>query len=225
MPRTLLVADDESTIRNLLRDFFEAQGYTVVTAADGKEALAVARETMPDLVLLDVMMPWMNGFDVVRELRRKGQTPVILLTARAEEADKLSGLGLGADDYVTKPFSFHEVAARVQAVLRRSDPKGVLRGGDIVLDPGAHSVEVRGEVAEVTPAELTILQALMQASGRVLSRVHLLEVLGRDYEGSERTIDSHVRNLRVKIEPNSKTPTHIETVFGVGYRFAQQVAS
>ncbi len=225
MRRTLLVADDEPTIRNLLQDFFEAQGYTVVTAADGKEALAVAREALPDLVLLDVMMPWVNGFDVVRELRCEGQTPVILLTARTEEADKLNGLGLGADDYVTKPFSFHEVAARVQAVLRRSEPKGVLRGGNIVLDPWAHRVEVSGEVADVTPAELAILKALMEASGRVLSRIYLLEVLGRDYDGAERTVDSHVRNLRVKIEPDPKMPTHIETVFGVGYRFAPRVVS
>lgn len=225
MRRTLLIADDEPAILNLLRDFFEAQGYRVVTAADGKEALAVAREAMPDLVLLDVMMPWVNGFDVVRELRREGQTPVVLLTARADEADKLNGLGLGADDYVTKPFSFQEVAARVQAVLRRSEPKGMLRGGDIVLDPSAHRVEVNGEVADLTPAELAILKALMQASGRVLSRIHLLEVLGRDYDGSERTVDSHVRNLRVKIESDPKMPTHIETVFGVGYRFAPGVVS
>ncbi|MEP0545333.1 MAG: response regulator transcription factor [Rhodothermales bacterium] len=223
MPRTLLVADDEPAIRDLLRDFFEAEGYTVVTASDGREALAVAREAAPDLVLLDVMMPWVDGFDVVRELRREGQTPVILLTARVEEADKVKGLGLGADDYVTKPFSFHEVAARVQAVLRRSEPKGVLRGGDIALDVEAYRVTVRGEWAELTPAEFNILRALMAASGRALSRLDLLEVLGRDYDGSERTVDSHVRNLRVKVEVDPKTPAHIETVFGTGYRFAPRV--
>lgn len=225
MPRTLLIADDEPTIRDLLRDFFEAQGYTVVTAKDGKEALAAARETAPDLILLDVMMPWMDGFDVMRALRREGETPVILLTARADEADKLSGLGLGADDYVTKPFSFHEVAARVQAVLRRSEPKGVLRGGDVILDPGAHRVEVKGRPVEITPAEFAILHTLMAASGRARSRLDLLEVLGREYEGSERTVDSHVRNLRVKIEVNPKAPAHIETVFGIGYRFAPRVTS
>ena len=225
MSRTLLVADDEPAIRNLLRDFFEAQGYTVVTAEDGKQALAVAREARPDLVLLDVMMPWMNGFDVVRELRREGETPVILLTARTEESDKIAGLGLGADDYVTKPFSFQEVAARVQAVLRRTDPKGMLRGGTIILDPEAHRVSVGGEVVELTPAEFAILNALMGASGRVLSRIHLLSVLGNDYEGSERTVDSHVRNLRSKVEADPKAPEHIETVFGVGYRFAAKVTS
>lgn len=225
MPRTLLVADDEPTIRDLLRDFFEAQGYTVVTAEDGKQALAIARDVDPDLILLDVMMPWMDGFDVVRALQREGQTPVILLTARAAETDKISGLELGADDYITKPFSFHEVAARVKAVLRRSEPKGVLRGGHVVLDPEGHRVQVKGQPTRVTPAEFSILYALMSASGRVLSRIHLLEVLGRDYEGSERTVDSHIRNLRVKIESNPKVPAHIETVTGIGYRFAPRVAS
>ena len=220
MARTLLVADDEPAIRDLLRDFLETQGYTVVTASDGKEALAVARETNPDLVLLDVMMPWMDGFDVLRELRRDGETPVIMLTARVGESDKLDGLGLGADDYVTKPFSFHEVAARVKAVLRRSEAKGVLRGGDVVLDPDAHLVTVRGEAAELTRAEFAVLKALMVAAGRVLSRTQLLDVLGRDDDGSERTIDSHVRNLRVKVEADPKAPTHIETVFGMGYRFS-----
>ncbi len=223
MPRTLLVADDEPAIRDLLRDFFESQGYAVVTASDGREALAAAREAAPDLVLLDVMMPWMDGFDVVRELRRGGDTPVILLTARVGEDDKVKGLGLGADDYVTKPFSFHEVAARVQAVLRRSEPKGVLKGGDVVLDPDVHRVEVQGRQIEVTPAEFDLLHALMAASGRVLSRFDLLEVLGREYEGSERTVDSHVRNLRVKIESDAKDPAHIVTVFGTGYRFAPRV--
>lgn len=225
MPRTILVADDEPAIRNLLRDFLEAQGYAVVTAADGKEALAVARASSPDLILLDVMMPWVDGFDVVRELRREGETPVILLTARVDETDKVKGLGLGADDYVTKPFGFHEVAARIKAVLRRSEPKGVLRGGDVVLDSEAHRVTVRGESAEITPAEFDLLHALMAASGRALSRTHLLEVLGHDYDGSERTVDSHVRNLRVKVEADPKAPAHIETVFGVGYRFTPQVTS
>ena len=225
MPSTLLVADDEPAIRDLLRDFFESQGYDVVTAADGKEALAVARETAPDLVLLDVMMPWMNGFEVVRELRREGETPIILITARAEEADKLNGLGLGADDYVTKPFSFHEVAARVEAVLRRSGRgSDVLRGGDVVLDVGARRVVVRGQTAEVTPAEFTILHTLMEASGRALSRLDLLDILGHGDSGSERTVDSHVRNLRVKVEADPKAPTHIETVFGTGYRFAARTS-
>ena len=225
MPTTLLIAEDEAAIRDLLRDFFVAQGYAVVTAADGKEALAAAREHAPDLVLLDVMMPWVDGFEVARQLRRDGETPVILLTARADESDKVEGLGLGADDYVTKPFSFHEVAARVEAVLRRARRGGdVLRGGDVVLDAGAHRATVRGRPADLTPAEFALLHALMGASGRALSRADLLDVLGLD-DGSERTVDSHVRNLRTKVEPDPKAPTHVETVFGLGYRFGPAVRS
>lgn len=225
MPTTLLIAEDEATIRDLLRDFFEAQGYAVVTAADGKQALAVAREHAPDLALVDVMMPWVDGFEVVRQLRRDGATPVILLTAKASEADKLEGLGLGADDYVTKPFSFHEVAARVEAVLRRSRQGGeVLRGGDVEMDAQAHRVSVRGRPADLTPAEFTVLRTLMEASGRALSRADLLDVLGLE-DGSERTVDSHVRNLRTKVEADPGAPVHVETVFGVGYRFGPPVRS
>ena len=225
MPTTLLIAEDETAIRDLLRDFFEAQGYAVVTAADGKEALAAAREHAPDLALVDVMMPWVDGFEVVRQLRRDGQTPVILLTAKAGETDKLEGLGLGADDYVTKPFSFHEVAARVEAVLRRARPAGgVLRGGDVDVDVGAHRATVRGASADLTPAEFIILRSLMEASGRALSRTDLLDVLGLE-DGSERTVDSHVRNLRTKVEADPKVPVHVETVFGVGYRFGPPVRS
>ena len=225
MPTTILVADDEPAIRDLLRDFLEAQGYAVVTACDGKEALAAARASAPDLVLLDVMMPWMDGFEVVREIRRDGQTPVILLTARADEADKITGLGLGADDYVVKPFSFHEVAARIEAVLRRtSRPAAVLRGGDVVLDAGARRATVRGRPVELTPAEFAVLHALMEASGRALSRADLLDVLGAGDDGSERTVDSHVRNLRTKVEADPRAPAHVETVFGIGYRFAARVA-
>ncbi len=189
------------------------------------QALAAAREHAPDLVLLDVMMPWVDGLEVVRQLRRDGQTPVILLTARADEADKVEGLGLGADDYVTKPFSFHEVAARVEAVLRRARRGGdVLQGGDVLFDVGAHRATVRGRPVDLTPAERTILHALMEASGRALSRADLLDVLGLE-DGSERTVDSHVRNVRAKVEPDPSAPTHVETVFGVGYRFGPPVRS
>ena len=219
---TLLIADDERSIRDLLRDFFEAQGYAVVTAADGDEALARARDAAPDLVLLDVMMPGPDGFEVVRRLRRDGQTPVILLTARVAEMDRVVGLELGADDYVTKPFSLHEVAARVKAVLRRTRagaPAGVLRGGGVVLDPDRRRVTVRGETADLTPSEFTLLATLLAAPGRVFSRPQLLEVLGAE-DGVERTVDVHIRNLRVKIEADPTAPAHVETVFGVGYRFA-----
>ena len=219
---TLLIADDERPIRDLLRDFFEAQGYAVVTAVDGDEALARARDASPDLVLLDVMMPGPDGFEVVRRLRRDGQTPVILLTARVAEMDRVVGLELGADDYVTKPFSLHEVAARVKAVLRRTRaavPAGLLRGGDIVLDTDRRRVTARGEAVDLTPSEFALLAALMAAPGRVFSRAQLLDVLGAE-DGVERTVDVHVRNLRVKIEAAPTTPAHVETVFGVGYRFA-----
>ena len=222
MPTTLLIAEDEAAIRDLLRDFFEAQGYAVVTATDGDEALARARDAAPDLVLLDVMMPGPDGFEVVRRLRRDGQTPVILLTARVAEMDRVVGLELGADDYVTKPFSLHEVAARVKAVLRRTRagaPAGVLRGGDVVLDPDRRRVTVRGEAADLTPSEFTLLATLLAAPGRVFSRPQLLEVLGAE-DGVERTVDVHIRNLRVKIEADPTAPAHVETVFGVGYRFA-----
>ncbi|WP_412061274.1 response regulator transcription factor [Rubrivirga sp. IMCC45206] len=223
---TLLVADDEPAIRGLLRDFFEAQGYAVVTAADGHQALAHARDAAPDLVLLDVMMPGPDGFEVVRQLRRDGQIPVILLTARVSETDRVVGLELGADDYVTKPFSLHEVAARVKAVLRRtraSAPPTVLRGGDVVLDPDRRRVTVRGAAVDLTPSEFTVLHTLMAAPGRVISREQLLDALGAD-DSVPRTVDVHVRNLRVKVEADASAPTHVETVFGVGYRFAEGAA-
>ncbi|MEM6326482.1 MAG: response regulator transcription factor [Bacteroidota bacterium] len=218
----ILIADDDPAIRTLLRDFLEGQGFSVLTAADGKEALEIARDTPPDLALLDVMMPWVNGLEVIRELRREGDTPVILLTARAHESDKVAGFGLGADDYVTKPFSFHEVEARVRAVLRRAGhaPADVFQAGEVVLDPGCHRVEVRGEPVTLTRAEFAILRAMMEAPGRVFSRANLLGVLGHDHGGSERTVDSHIRNLRSKIEQDPSAPACIETVFGVGYRVA-----
>ena len=219
----LLVADDSPSVRSLLRDYFEGQGYVVLTAADGAEALATAREIRPDLVLLDVMMPEMDGFDVVRQLRRDGETPVILLTARVAEMDRVVGLELGADDYVTKPFSLHELAARVRAVLRRSrrEPAApdVLRAEGVELDRVRHRVEVRGEEVSLTPSEFAILEALMTAPGRVLSRLQLLDVLGSGETGSERTVDVHVRNLRAKLEADPSEPALVQTVFGVGYRF------
>lgn len=218
---TLLIADDAPAVRDLLRDYFDAKGYRVVTASDGKEALAAARAAAPDLVLLDVMMPWMDGFEVVREIRREADTPIILLTARVVERDRVAGLDLGADDYITKPFNLQEVEARVRAVLRRYRPpeaSGVLRGGDIVLDEAAHRVSVGGEAVPLTRSEFTLLAALMRASGRVLSREALLGALGHT-DRSTRTVDVHIRNLRTKVEPSPEAPAHVETVVGVGYRF------
>jgi len=221
MAATLLVVDDAAAIRTVVRDFFEAQGYTVLEAADGNEALALAREAAPDLVLLDVMMPGPDGFEVVRRLRGEGATPVILLTARAAETDKVVGLELGADDYVTKPFSLHELHARVRAVLRRArqrpDADEVLRLGALAVDRARRRVTVDGAAVELTPSEFTILETLLDAPGRVFSRGQLLSELGHE-DGSERTVDVHVRNLRAKVEADDADPRYVQTVFGVGYR-------
>jgi len=203
----------------------------VVTAGDGREALYVARHEKPDLVLLDILMPEMNGYEFIRRFRMEKDTPVILLTARLEETDKVLGLELGADDYVTKPFGMRELMARIHAVLRRAEKPGapveILRAGSIELDRGTHTVKVSGKPVDLTPSEFELLAALMAAPRRVFSRSDLLEALhpeeagslGGAIEGIERTIDVHVRNLRTKIEVDASKPRYIETIFGVGYRF------
>ena len=223
MPPVLLVADDAPAIREVVRDYFEAQGFSVIEAENGAEALEVAEEFQPDLVLLDVMMPKLDGFGVVRALRQSGETPVILLTARVAETDKVTGLELGADDFVTKPFSLHELHARVRAVLRRTGRGAptVLRTGDLVLDRERRRVDVDENPVDLTPSEFAILEALLLSPGRVYSRAQLLSILGRDDDGSERTIDVHVRNLRAKVEPDPSAPRYVQTVFGVGYRLAE----
>lgn len=212
-------------MRTLLHDYLSGQGFRVETAADGEQALIKAREWKPDLVLLDVMMPGIDGFDTLRQLRRDLDTPVIFLTARVDEMDKVIGLELGADDYVTKPFSMHELAARIRAVLRRaragSDVDPILRADGLMLDPERHRVELDRREVALTPTEFTLLETLMESPGRVLSRMHLLSVLKVGEDGSERTVDVHVRNIRAKIDPNAGSPRFIETVFGVGYRFVE----
>ncbi len=225
MSKTILVADDEERMRALLRAYLTQEGFTVLTAANGREALQVARQLKPDLIILDVMMPEMDGYTFMRLYRQDQGAPVIMLTAKVEETDNVLGLELGADDYVTKPFSPRILVARVRAVLRRaglSAPQsGVLRGGDIVLDRGAHTVSVADRPVSLTPSEFELLAAMMSAPGQVLSRGDLLDhVQGIDYEGYERTIDVHIRNLRTKIEPDPRHPRYVETVYGVGYRFA-----
>jgi len=227
MPKTLLIVDDEERLRALLRDYMEHEGFRVLLAADGREALRIARQEKPDLIILDLMMPEMDGWEFMRRYTPESRTPIIILTARLDDADKVLGLELGADDYVTKPFSPRVLAARVRAVLRRSGaqppPAEVLRVADIVLDRSAHRVTVRGEAVSLTPSEFDLLAALMSAPGRVFTRLELLEqVQGTLYEGYERTIDVHIRNLRAKIEPNPRNPRYIETVYGVGYRFAAE---
>ncbi len=225
MAYTILVVDDNAGVRTLLMDFLTEQGYRVVTAPDGRQALFIARQEHPDLILLDIMMPEMGGYDFIRLYRREAETPIILLTAKLEETDKVVGLELGADDYVTKPFGMHELVARIRAVLRRmgkgAQPAEVLRVADILLDRGRRLVQVDGASVNLTPSEFELLAVLMAAPGRVFSRADLLRQLqGYTLDGVERTIDVHIRNLRTKIEPDPRHPKYVETVFGVGYRFS-----
>ncbi len=225
MPKTLLVVDDKANVRTLVRDYLTEQGFQVVTADNGPNALYNARHEKPDLILLDIMMPEMDGYEFIRAYRKESETPIILLTAKLEESDKVIGLELGADDYVTKPFGMRELVARVNTVLRRTgkapSASRVLRAADIVLDQDTHSVTVRDEDVRLTPSEFDLLAILMGSPGRVFSRIELLDALqGTTFEGIARTIDQHVRNLRAKIEANPAEPEYVQTVFGVGYRFA-----
>ena len=224
MPQTILVVDDEARLRDMLRVYLEQEGYRVAEAANGREALYVARYEKPDLIILDLMMPEMNGTEFMRAYSKEAETPVIMLTAKVEDQDKILGLELGADDYVTKPFNVRELMARVRAVLRRiqrpAQEAEVLRVADIVLDRASATVRVAGRLVDLTPSEFELLATFMATPGRVFSRLDLLDrVSGDAYEGYERTIDVHIRNLRTKIEPDPKHPQYIETVYGMGYRF------
>jgi two-component system, OmpR family, alkaline phosphatase synthesis response regulator PhoP len=219
-----MVVDDKANMRNLLRDYLSEEGFRVVVAENGRNALFVAREARPDLILLDIMMPEMDGYTFLRTYRKERNTPVIVVTARLEESDKVLGLELGADDYVTKPFGMRELVARIKAVLRRTGQEApadeVLRAADVILDKGSRTVQVAGRPIKLTPSEFDLLAELMVVPGRVLSRGTLLELLqGSTWEGAERTVDVHVRNLRLKMEADPAHPYYIETVFGVGYRF------
>lgn len=227
MSKTVLVVDDEARLVNLVRAYLEQGGFRVVTAGNGREALFVARQEKPDLIVLDIMMPEMDGHEFMRVHRQERPTPIILLTAKVEEDDKIIGLELGADDYLTKPFSPRELLARVRAVLRRGsqpvDSSARLRIGGVSLDLERFLVEVEGERIDLTRSEFDLLAILMGSPGRAFSRLDLLDRLqGTTFEGSERTIDVHIKNLRSKIEPNSRKPRYVETVYGVGYRFAPE---
>jgi DNA-binding response OmpR family regulator len=227
MSKTILIVDDEPEIVRFVRAYLEDAGYRVVVASEGQEALFVARHEKPDLVILDLMMPGMDGWDFMRRYRQERATPVIMLTARVEEGDQVQGLELGADDYVTKPFSPRALVARVRAVLRRAQgeplPPAALRGGDIVVDLDTHTVTVGGEKADLTPTEFDLLEILMKAPGRIFTRPELLDrVLGDEADVFERTIDAHVKKLRRKIEPDPAEPRYIITVRGAGYKFSEE---
>ena len=226
--KTILVVDDEPEIVSLCRDYLEAAGYAVLKAGDGSRALAMVAEQRPDLVVLDLGLPGMGGLDVTRALRRDSAVPIVMLTARGEESDKLIGLELGADDYVTKPFSPKELVARIGAVLRRTEGSHqgaeLLRSQGVEVDLARMSVTVEGTRVELTPTEFRLLTTLIEQPGRVFTRAQLLNaVQGVSFESYERAVDAHVKNIRRKIEPEPGAPRYIETVFGVGYRFADAV--
>ncbi len=222
--KTILVVDDAASVRQLLQEYLTEQGFRVVTAVNGREAIYSARQEQPDLIMLDLMMPEMDGYEFLRHYRRESRAPVIVITAREEEADAVLGLELGADDYIIKPFRMRELVSRVRAVLRRAEgeaePGRILREGDLALDVAARAVRVRGEALHLTPTEFDLLALLMASPGRVFTREQLLETISeKGFTGLERTLNVHMRNLRAKIEPDPARPFYIETVFGVGYRF------
>src|SRR5450756_45474 len=226
---TILVVEDEPKIAELLKLYLEREGYQVEIASDGEAALEAFHRGGPELAILDLNLPVVDGLEVCRQIRKESDLPIIMLTARDEEADKLIGLELGADDYITKPFSPREVIARVRAVLRRAapaqpqQPQETLRAGELMLDPERHELRRGGAVLDLTPTEFRLLEVLMRNPGRVYSRLQLLDLVqGEAFEGYERTIDAHVKNLRSKIEPDPQRPTHVLTVYGVGYKFAER---
>jgi DNA-binding response OmpR family regulator len=226
--KTILVVDDEPRIAGLVRDYLEHGGFAVIVAADGPSGLREIRTRHPDLVILDLGLPGLDGLDVIRTVRRDSSLPIIALTARADESDKLVGLELGADDYVTKPFSPKELVARVRAVLRRSEaaampePDGSIRvGADVELDVPRMEASIAGRRVDLTPTEFQLLATMARQPGRVFTRSQLLDAVhGVAFESYERAIDAHVKNIRRKIEPDPRSPRYLLTVFGVGYRFA-----
>ncbi len=221
--KKILVIDDEPKIVEICQDYLKAAGFEVVTANNGLTGLAAARREKPDLIVLDLMMPGMDGLDVCRALRREGDIPIIMLTARVEESDKLVGLELGADDYITKPFSPRELAARVRVVLRRAGGDAtseVIRAGDVTLDRARYEAQLPEKTISLTPTEFEIFATLMSQPGRIFSRAQLLTAAhGIAFESYERAIDSHIRNLRRKLEADDGQPRYIVTVHGVGYKF------
>ena len=223
MSNVILVVDDKDSVRQLLREYLSEQGFRVVTAENGQDALFVARHEMPDLILLDIMMPKMDGYQFLRMYRQERRTPIIIITAREEETDAVLGLDLGADDYVIKPFRMRELAARIRALLRRGgetpELPELLRIGQITMDQSAHSVTVHDVLLQLTPIEFDLLAVLMRSPGQAFTRTQLVDhLLDSGFTGLEKTLNVHIRNLRKKIETETGTDEYIETVFGVGYR-------
>ena len=228
MAKKILVVDDNPDIINMLKAYLTGEGFQVVTASNGQKALHVARHEKPDCIVLDMMMPEMGGEEFIRIYSTESDTPILILTAKVDETDKVLGLELGADDYVTKPFSPRELTARVRALIRRmrkgQTESEIYRASDITLDKKGHLVEVSGKPVDLTPSEFNLLAVLISAPGRTYSRSELLESLGESayLEGYERTVDVHIHNLREKIEPDHKNPIYIQTVYGTGYRFVRE---
>jgi two-component system alkaline phosphatase synthesis response regulator PhoP len=225
--KTILIVDDEPKIVQLARDYLEHAGMRVLTANDGKFALSVARAEKPDLIVLDLGLPELDGLDVTRALRKESSVPIIMLTARGEESDKLIGLELGADDYIVKPFSPKELVARVRAVLRRFESASaraeMIRVADVALDVPKMRATIAGKAADLTPTEFQLLATLAREPGRIFTRAQLLDaVRGVAFDSYERAIDAHVKNIRRKIEPNPREPRYILSVYGVGYKFADR---
>jgi two-component system alkaline phosphatase synthesis response regulator PhoP len=227
---TILIIEDEPELVKVLRDYLEKAGFRVESAYRGDVGLSMWKQKNPDMVLLDLNLPGMDGLDVAREIRRKSGTPIIMLTARVDEMDQLIGLELGADDYIIKPYSPRLVVAKVRAVLRRlggsTAAPSILRIADIEIDLDAHTVNQAGKEIDLTPTEFSLLVAMVSQPGRAFNRLQLLEATqGSAYEGYERTIDAHIKNLRAKLEQDTKKPRYIETVFGIGYRFSKNAES
>ncbi len=226
MAATVLIVEDDPDTANLVQLYLRRDGYKVLSAPDGREGLKLAQDAGPDLVVLDLMLPGMDGLEVCRELRRNSNVPIIMLTARVEEEDRLEGLNLGADDYVTKPFSPRELAARVRAVLRRTARDAAEEGplrlvvGDITVDLEKRTVQSGEDRVNLTPTEYRLLVLLMREPGRTFSRDQIIDrVFGYDFDGFDRTVDAHVSNLRSKVEADPDKPRYLQTVYGVGYRF------
>jgi DNA-binding response OmpR family regulator len=221
---SVLIVDDDVKLVQLLKTYFDKEGFITYSANDGLDALQIVREKKPDIMVLDLMLPGLDGWDVCRRIRRDNDIPIIMLTARDEESDRLVGLEIGADDYVTKPFSPKEVVARTKAILRRTHREVLrqetIRVGSLVIDLERHQVIQEGQIVDLTPTEFKILEIMAANAGKVFSRLQIVEqTQGYTFEGYERTIDAHVKNIRRKLERNPKEPQYILTVYGIGYKF------